>query len=75
MITFTSIKNNNIFESEYASFTKNNTISFPPKRKIAVLYGPNGAGKTSLVKVLQKDEGTSVAFEYDLNFLKFYYSK
>lgn len=65
MITFTSIKNNNIFESEYASFTKNNTISFPPKRKIAVLYGPNGAGKTSLVKVLQKDEGTSVAFEYE----------
>jgi hypothetical protein len=65
MIAFTSIVNDNIFVSEYASFSKNNTISFPSKGKIAVLYGPNGAGKTSLVKVLQGDKGTSVAFEYE----------
>ena len=67
MITFNSIANENIFVSEYANFSKNNTITFPSKGKIAVLYGPNGTGKTSLVRVLQGLEHTSVSFIYERN--------
>jgi ABC-type lipoprotein export system ATPase subunit len=67
MITFNSIVNENIFVSEYASFSRNNTITFPAKGKIAVLYGPNGTGKTSLVRVLQGMEHTSVSLVYGEN--------
>jgi hypothetical protein len=67
MILFDSIVRGTIFGSDFRTFSKNNTISFPSRGKIAVLYGPNGTGKTSLACVLRGIEDTSVSYVYKRN--------
>lgn len=64
-IQFKKIKNGNIFAKEFENLTQNNTIEFPKKEEIAVVYGPNGTGKTSLIKVLGDDKNTELEFSFD----------
>ncbi len=64
-IQFKKIKNGNIFAKEFENLTQNNTIEFPERQEIAVVYGPNGTGKTSLIKVLEDDENTELEFSFD----------
>ena len=51
-IIFSSIKNNNIFETDFEHLSsQNGTIEFKHMQGsggIAVIYAPNGTGKTSL---------------------------
>lgn len=55
-IIFSSIKNNGIFEDDFAHLTeRNGTIEFKHMQGsggIAVVYAPNGTGKTSIANLL-----------------------
>ena len=55
-IIFSSIKNNDIFETDFEHLSsQNGTIEFKRKQGsggIAVIYAPNGTGKTSLANLL-----------------------
>ena len=63
-LVFHKIENGLIFESDFNTFSKNNTINFS-STGIAVVYGPNGAGKTSLARVFASKSGTALDCEYD----------
>lgn len=66
-IVFSKIKNGSIFMPDFDPFIVNNSIDFPPREKIAVVYAPNGTGKTSLTKVLGDAQNTEVEFVYEGN--------
>ena len=58
-LVFTSIKNNEIFESDFLNLSEaNGTISFKHMQGaggVAVVYAPNGTGKSSLATLLQTE--------------------
>lgn len=61
-IIFSSIKNNDIFETDFAHLSsQNGTIEFKHMQGsggIAVIYAPNGTGKTSLANLLDVEVST-----------------
>lgn len=61
-IIFSSIKNNNIFETDFEHLSsQNGTIEFKHMQGsggIAVIYAPNGTGKTSLANLLDVEVST-----------------
>ena len=61
-IVFSSIKNNDIFETDFEHLsTQNGTIEFKHMQSsggIAVVYAPNGTGKTSLANLLDVEAST-----------------
>lgn len=61
-IIFSSIKNNDIFETDFESLSiQNGTIEFKHRQGvggIAVVYAPNGTGKTSLANLLDAEVST-----------------
>lgn len=65
-LTFTSIKNGTIFESDFQTLTSDvGTIRFKHmgnRGGIAVVYAPNGTGKSSLTKVLSAEASSGDVF-------------
>ena len=61
-IVFSSIKSNDIFETDFEHLSsQNGTIEFKHKQSsggIAVVYAPNGTGKTSLANLLGVETST-----------------
>lgn len=58
-LSFLSIKNSNIFESDFNNLSgQNGVIKFKQsqmKGGIAVIYAPNGTGKSSFAKLLETE--------------------